>query len=107
HSFSRCYPDHPHLPSFPTRRSSDLHARPGRSDTRVARATAPGSEPVPVGLTRIRGGSHLRAESVPQLVRRRTGGGARRRYEQGQDRKSTRLNSSHVEISYGVFCLKT
>src|SRR5690349_24420041 len=22
------------------------------------------------------------------------------------DRKSTRLNSSHVEISYGVFCLK-
>src|SRR5438874_3660637 len=27
--------------------------------------------------------------------------------EQGsQDRKSTRLNSSHVEISYAVFCLK-
>src|SRR5690349_23027322 len=23
-----------------------------------------------------------------------------------QDRKSTRLNSSHVEISYAVFCLK-
>src|SRR5690554_7519226 len=23
-----------------------------------------------------------------------------------QDRKSTRLNSSHVRISYGVFCLK-
>src|SRR5690349_22509354 len=29
--------------------------------------------------------------------------GARRRL---QDRKSTRLNSSHVEISYAVFCLK-
>src|SRR5690349_22834950 len=28
------------------------------------------------------------------------GGGPRR------DRKSTRLNSSHVEISYAVFCLK-
>src|SRR5690349_22488970 len=28
------------------------------------------------------------------------GGGLRR------DRKSTRLNSSHVEISYAVFCLK-
>src|SRR5438874_6622958 len=27
-----------------------------------------------------------------------------RRYE--KDRKSTRLNSSHVEISYAVFCLK-
>src|SRR5690349_23936946 len=27
-------------------------------------------------------------------------------FEQVQDRKSTRLNSSHVEISYAVFCLK-
>src|SRR5690554_7534401 len=26
--------------------------------------------------------------------------------EQPQDRKSTRLNSSHVRISYAVFCLK-
>src|SRR6266496_4504849 len=25
---------------------------------------------------------------------------------EGGDRKSTRLNSSHVEISYAVFCLK-
>src|SRR5438874_6996862 len=27
-------------------------------------------------------------------------------YEEHEDRKSTRLNSSHVEISYAVFCLK-
>src|SRR6266496_1970900 len=27
-------------------------------------------------------------------------------YRQQGDRKSTRLNSSHVEISYAVFCLK-
>src|SRR5690606_39520773 len=26
--------------------------------------------------------------------------------EDGKDRKSTRLNSSHVKISYAVFCLK-
>src|SRR5699024_12677182 len=26
--------------------------------------------------------------------------------EAGKDRKSTRLNSSHVSISYAVFCLK-
>src|SRR5690554_7243374 len=39
--------------------------------------------------------------------------GARQNYqqlkqylEQQQDRKSTRLNSSHVRISYAVFCLK-
>src|SRR5690349_23980419 len=31
-----------------------------------------------------------------------TSGGAPR----NRDRKSTRLNSSHVEISYAVFCLK-
>src|SRR5438874_8388285 len=30
----------------------------------------------------------------------------RRRQEPREDRKSTRLNSSHVEISYAVFCLK-
>src|SRR3712207_8196151 len=28
------------------------------------------------------------------------------RHEQFQDRKSTRLNSSHANISYAVFCLK-
>src|SRR5438874_4943019 len=28
------------------------------------------------------------------------------RYSPVRDRKSTRLNSSHVEISYAVFCLK-
>src|SRR5690606_41317557 len=27
-------------------------------------------------------------------------------YGRGKDRKSTRLNSSHVKISYAVFCLK-
>src|SRR5690606_40587522 len=29
-----------------------------------------------------------------------------RRQTREQDRKSTRLNSSHVKISYAVFCLK-
>src|SRR2546430_12434295 len=28
------------------------------------------------------------------------------RSKEGQDRKSTRLNSSHSQISYAVFCLK-
>src|SRR5438874_10049550 len=32
--------------------------------------------------------------------------GSRHRAVRGLDRKSTRLNSSHVEISYAVFCLK-
>src|SRR2546426_1282559 len=33
------------------------------------------------------------------------GTGARPAYD-GEDRKSTRLNSSHLVISYAVFCLK-
>src|SRR5438477_8231059 len=34
------------------------------------------------------------------------GGVSRRRQVRRQDRKSTRLNSSHMSISYAVFCLK-
>src|SRR3712207_8375210 len=34
------------------------------------------------------------------------GGGRARRTNPGGDRKSTRLNSSHANISYAVFCLK-
>src|SRR5690606_41936114 len=46
-----------------------------------------------------------RPEATPRAVRRR---GARPAGEgrRQQDRKSTRLNSSHVKISYAVFCLK-
>src|SRR2546430_8290354 len=32
---------------------------------------------------------------------------AHRRIPETRDRKSTRLNSSHSQISYAVFCLKT
>src|SRR5256885_10688382 len=32
--------------------------------------------------------------------------GGERRHRIGKDRKSTRLNSSHLVISYAVFCLK-
>src|SRR5699024_12705690 len=39
----------------------------------------------------------------PDLRTRRPAGAAGRRV---RDRKSTRLNSSHVSISYAVFCLK-
>src|SRR5438874_3786286 len=41
-----------------------------------------------------------------RLENRRLGGDDRLDVVAGQDRKSTRLNSSHVEISYAVFCLK-
>src|SRR6266496_2377557 len=40
------------------------------------------------------------SEPLPELLR------AGMRLTIALDRKSTRLNSSHVEISYAVFCLK-
>src|SRR5437868_9068904 len=82
------------LHSFPTRRSSDLvakHLRLRLADLNrhiashhelAAPTTTPGFVEVPPPL------------SCPPLL-----GGL-------EDRKSTRLNSSHVSISYAVFCLK-
>src|SRR3712207_8947464 len=43
---------------------------------------------------------------VPDLVRRGHAGHRRERGAAPRDRKSTRLNSSHANISYAVFCLK-
>src|SRR5438874_9095687 len=45
-----------------------------------------------------------RPQRLGQIVERCTAG--RIRFAGQSDRKSTRLNSSHVEISYAVFCLK-
>src|SRR5207249_5187642 len=74
---------HRFLHSFPTRRSSDLNSRIGSRSTGCP-AKWTGMTPRVRGVTRrsISSGSMLR------------------------DRKSTRLNSSHVSISYAVFCLK-
>src|SRR5207249_10815922 len=52
---------------------------------------------------------HLAAYHVGARFARSRGrgvGGAVVHDENRQDRKSTRLNSSHVSISYAVFCLK-
>src|SRR3712207_9577070 len=45
----------------------------------------------------------LRQGTCPEPSRRRW---LRDKGEIGRDRKSTRLNSSHANISYAVFCLK-
>src|SRR5690606_41746888 len=42
----------------------------------------------------------------PNLSHRRASGLRLSRWPGHPDRKSTRLNSSHVKISYAVFCLK-
>src|SRR5207249_9876437 len=54
--------------------------------------------------------THRRALIVQGIrapwVRSPRGTGIPRRVRNREDRKSTRLNSSHVSISYAVFCLK-
>src|SRR2546422_7049389 len=67
------------------------------------------------GPARLPEGRHLLDQEYPpephQAGARRlapAGRGAHRRpgHRRGEDRKSTRLNSSHGYISYAVFCLK-
>src|SRR2546421_7200586 len=87
--------------------------RPPRSTlfpyTTLFRSTSSGSTPRASARNgRRRRGRPRRARAyatdVEHVVRRERGrpGGLRRRL----DRKSTRLNSSHDQISYAVFCLK-
>src|SRR5207302_8489219 len=78
------------LHSFPTRRSSDLMFALRRQDT---------------------GGDFLSLEqhrvvAIACALRTQEGLKLWSLGETGTDRKSTRLNSSHVKISYAVFCLK-
>src|SRR5690606_40020264 len=47
-----------------------------------------------------------RASRRPEVLGRLRAAALREQGKAGPDRKSTRLNSSHVKISYAVFCLK-
>src|SRR5256885_15473449 len=55
--------------------------------------------PIYTCCSRWSGGTGSGASGAPQRGQKRIVAGAR-------DRKSTRLNSSHLVISYAVFCLK-
>src|SRR5699024_12827829 len=89
------------LLSFPTRRSSDLQHRlplvTGHGDHGLEGAVGVGEHQHAALL--LRG----RLERGGERVIAAEGGG---RGDLPRDRKSTRLNSSHVSISYAVFCLK-
>src|SRR5688572_32383668 len=70
---------------FPTRRSSDLLVSPA----------APGSVPDRVTSASVNPNTGSLKTTSKVIVAAPVG-----------DRKSTRLNSSHSQISYAVFCLK-
>src|SRR5262245_64566787 len=89
------------LHPFPTRRSSDLGRAGRRQVMRDVRGGA---------LARIAGGRSIAVGGSIDLTRRvqstrmRVGADALHHVAY-QDRKSTRLNSSHLGMSYAVFCL--
>src|SRR5205085_8455681 len=93
-----------HLPSFPTRRSSDLAS---------ARLPQPGglSSPVAKGArtSKLRSGNWVPIYGCCLLKTPKAWVNSTfptRALQGKRDRKSTRLNSSHSQISYAVFCLK-
>src|SRR5690606_42008708 len=92
---------HSALHSFPTRRSSDLHHLHGPPQQRLLRQPVIEQLDHAVGLA-----------DAPDLLEGRKllvvfeNAEHEGRNDGVEDRKSTRLNSSHVKISYAVFCLK-
>src|SRR5688500_19564809 len=83
---------HRDLLFFPTRRSSDLpNFLPAASMSMASFSR------------RIFVSSRLAESIQPMYLRRCDGASFSKKL---QDRKSTRLNSSHLVISYAVFCLK-
>src|SRR5204863_9841828 len=96
------YAAHRDLHSFPTRRSSDLGAARvmdlSAGLASLAQREAQSAENDPGGI-----GWFALSDSV---YRTSPGPCSQREPPNSSDRKSTRLNSSHVEISYAVFCLK-
>src|SRR5689334_24615026 len=50
--------------------------------------------------------ARTRQRQTPQTAHKLGSRERRRTHRGGEDRKSTRLNSSHSSISYAVFCLK-
>src|SRR3712207_7554122 len=89
----------PYTTLFRSQRDLDVHAR-GHVDERAPRPDGG----VQRGELVVAGRDHraeVLAEQVFVLLERGVGV-----EEEDTDRKSTRLNSSHANISYAVFCLK-
>src|SRR5690606_40320433 len=102
---SCCPVAHPVLPSFPTRRSSDLGHE--RVVNRHAHALFGGlvvQEPLAARIAVL--AEHQRLDANLHTIGRPRLRPVLAIPRPALDRKSTRLNSSHVKISYAVFCLK-
>src|SRR5207253_9043553 len=103
---SNCSLDLRDLHSFPTRRSSDLFevllAQPAVGE--LVAGLLPRGELLSDPKMLYIGIGIVGATIMPHNLYLHSSIVQTRRYD--TDRKSTRLNSSHVAISYAVFCLK-
>src|SRR5690606_41335335 len=89
--FIYSYTSYRHLHSFPTRRSSDLAEIMRHMFGLNQIDVINGDTPIPRRQEIVnRFQYHIKTDGGFDML----------------DRKSTRLNSSHVKISYAVFCLK-
>src|SRR5690606_40146113 len=94
--------DHRDLHSFPTRRSSDLEELPvffPRPHAIGLNTTADVGYTASLAVNQLAAVDYANEQVNLVPVPGRSAALM-------QDRKSTRLNSSHVKISYAVFCLK-
>src|SRR5207253_10101793 len=91
----------PNLHSFPTRRSSDLETIPDA----LAPATVLSLAPIAIAPWALARGAAVASGALP-IERAPAAVETEQLAPIAIDRKSTRLNSSHVAISYAVFCLK-
>src|SRR5690606_41519966 len=98
----RCYSAHAALHSLPTRRSSDLPPGDGSTGQRVRWRAVLAADSEAHPQDGGRGDQSLRVQMIVGITRVRN----EALILADTDRKSTRLNSSHVKISYAVFCLK-
>src|SRR5207302_3181550 len=104
---SQRYAERPSLRSIPTRRSSDLmNGHTGAEVRLVIRELRAEDE---TGVEALAGLSLKVCAHEIVGIAGVSGNGQRELVQvlagQREDRKSTRLNSSHVKISYAVFCL--
>src|SRR5690606_41376445 len=100
-------PGHRDLHSFPTRRSSDLDADQGLDHTLpFGDETGQRKWLRVLGTRELQEGGQTRIYGTLQDVTKIQNVTQELLVVNAKDRKSTRLNSSHVKISYAVFCLK-
>src|SRR5205085_11869376 len=97
---------HTHLPSFPTRRSSDLLPKSGIRDFFDIVAKMKDAISLGVGEPDFDTPWHIREAGIYALEKGKTHYTSNLGLIELRDRKSTRLNSSHSQISYAVFCWK-